>query len=318
MARPQKTGLDYFSFDVCFFEDIKIRKISHACGINSYSILICLLCNIYRDHGYYILWDEDLPFVVADKVGTSEGAVEEVIKKALQVNLFSKDAYEKHKILTSHGIQKRYLSATLRRGGGVIADKFRVSDDNNIISVCRNPTKESKVKESKEKDVTDVTSKKKDLNPVISEPEETHPPVAPPPLPNPDFEKFQKWILEKAPRVAKMEEPFTEEEYLRIKEEFPPGMTAEVLLAMHNSKDLLKKNLSANLTFRNWIKRRQNDGKNANNRKPDKASDEEFARGLAATALRLEYESLDKGHITPDEFKRRTGIEPLPRQARNY
>jgi len=92
--------------------------------------------------------------------------------------------------------------------------------------------------------------------------EETHPPVAPPPLPNPDFEKFQKWILEKAPRVAKMEEPFTEEEYLRIKEEFPPGMTAEVLLAMHNSKDLLKKNLSANLTFRNWMQRRLKDSTN--------------------------------------------------------
>jgi hypothetical protein len=175
-----------------------------------------------------------------------------------------------------------------------------------------------KEEEMEEKRDTDVSPESPD--PINSDfpKEETHPPVAPPPLPNPDFEKFQKWILEKAPRVAKMEEPFTEEEYLRIKEEFPPGMTAEVLLAMHNSKDLLKKNLSANLTFRNWIKRRQNDGKNANNRKPDKASDEEFARGLAATALRLEYESLDKGHITPDEFKRRTGIEPLPRQARNY
>ena len=59
-----------------------------------------------------------------------------------------------------------------------------------------------------------------------------------------------------------MEEPFTEEEYLRIKEEFPPGMTAEVLLAMHNSKDLLKKNLSANLTFRNWMQRRLKDSTN--------------------------------------------------------
>ncbi|MFA5307510.1 MAG: hypothetical protein WC365_08735, partial [Candidatus Babeliales bacterium] len=143
-----------------------------------------------------------------------------------------------------------------------------------------------------------------------------HPPVAPPPLPNPDFEKFQKWILEKAPQVAKMKEPFTEEEYLRIKEEFSGDMTAEVLLAMHNCKDLLKKYVSANLTFRNWIKRRQNDGKNANNRKPDKASDEEFARGLAAVALEVEYEHLDKGRITEDEFRRRTGIEPVPGQYR--
>jgi hypothetical protein len=261
MARPQKTGLDYFSFDVGFFDDIKIRKISRACGINSYSILICLLCNIYKDYGYYILWDEDLPFVVADKVGTSEGAVVEVIKKALQVNLFSKEAYEKHKVLTSHGIQKRYLSATIRRGGGIIVDKYKVTDDNKLIIVCNNPTKKSKVN-NKEKDNTNVLSKKKDPNPINPEKEETLPPVVSPPLPDADFVKFQNWILKKAPQVAKLNEPFTQEEYLKIKEEFPPGMTSEVLMAMHNCKDLLKKYVSANLTFRNWINRRLKDGKN--------------------------------------------------------
>ena len=98
------------------------------------------------------------------------------------------------------------------------------------------------------------------INPDFPEKEEPHPPVAPPPLPDPDFLKFQKWIQEKAPQVAKMKEPFTEEEYLRIKEEFSGDMTAEVLLAMHNCKDLLKKYVSANLTFRNWINRRLKDG----------------------------------------------------------
>ncbi len=83
MARPTKQGLEYFSFDTDFFSDVKIRRISRACGPASTSILICLLCNIYRDKGYYISWDENLPFVVADTVGTTEGAVEEVVKKAV-------------------------------------------------------------------------------------------------------------------------------------------------------------------------------------------------------------------------------------------
>ena len=118
--------------------------------------------------------------------------------------------------------------------------------------------------EKEQKRDTDVSPESPDsfrpLNPDFPEKEEPHPPVAPPPLPNPDFEKFQKWILEKAPQVAKLKEPFTQEEYLRIKEEFPGDMTAEVLLAMHNCKDLLKKYVSANLTFRNWINRRLKDG----------------------------------------------------------
>lgn len=84
-GRPTKQGIDYFPMDVGFFTDVKIRKISRACGSQSTSILICLLCNIYKDEGYYILWDEDLPFVIADTVGVSEGAVKEVLIKSLQV-----------------------------------------------------------------------------------------------------------------------------------------------------------------------------------------------------------------------------------------
>lgn len=123
-----------------------------------------------------------------------------------------------------------------------------------------------KEKEKEEKRDTDVSPEKSDpqkRNPLNPDPEkETHPPVPPPPLPDQEFIKFQKWILEKAPRVAELKEPFTQEEYLRIRKEFPPPLTAEVLLAMHNSKDLLKKYVSANLTFRNWINRRLKDGKN--------------------------------------------------------
>lgn len=84
-GRPTKQGIDYFPMDVGFFTDVKIRKISRACGSQSTSILICLLCNIYKDEGYYILWDDDLPFVIADTVGVSEGAVKEVLIKSLQV-----------------------------------------------------------------------------------------------------------------------------------------------------------------------------------------------------------------------------------------
>ncbi len=113
--RPTKQGIDYFPIDVGFFTDVKVRKISRACGASSTSILICLLCNIYKDNGYYILWDEDLPFVIADTVGVSEGAVKEVLLKALQVDFFSKEKYEKHNILTSNGIQKRFFLATYQR-----------------------------------------------------------------------------------------------------------------------------------------------------------------------------------------------------------
>lgn len=107
-GRPTKQGIDYFPMDVGFFSDVKIRKISRACGSQSASILICLLCNIYKDEGYYIVWDEDLPFVIADIVGVSEGAVKEVLIKALQVGFFDNTLYEKYHVLTSFGIQNDF------------------------------------------------------------------------------------------------------------------------------------------------------------------------------------------------------------------
>jgi hypothetical protein len=50
---------------------------------------------------------------------------------------------------------------------------------------------------------------------------------------------------------------------------------------------------------------------------PNRRNDKDFANQLAAVALEVEYEHLDKGRISEDEFRRRTGIEPLPRSYRH-
>ena len=150
-GRPTKQGIDYFPMDVGFFTDVKIRKISRACGSQSTSILICLLCNIYKDEGYYILWDEDLPFVIADTVGVSEGAVKEVLIKSLQVGFFDQELYEKYKILTSSGIQKRFLFATYQRKETTIIPEYLINCANNSINCTINSINHSDNEQSKSK-----------------------------------------------------------------------------------------------------------------------------------------------------------------------
>lgn len=150
-GRPSKQGLDYFPMDVGFFTDVKIRKISRACGPQSTSILICLLCNIYKDEGYYILWDEDLPFVISDTVGVSEGAVKEVLQKALQVCFFDNDLYEKYKILTSSGIQKRFLLATYQRKETTIIPEYLIDCTINSINHAINSINHAEDEQSKSK-----------------------------------------------------------------------------------------------------------------------------------------------------------------------
>ena len=67
MARISKPGLDYFPLDVNFLQDRKVRRIScrhHAAGI---AALTSLLCLIYKEKGYYILWNKDTLFDIAQE-----------------------------------------------------------------------------------------------------------------------------------------------------------------------------------------------------------------------------------------------------------
>lgn len=137
-GRPIKQGIDYFPLDTHFFSDVKIRKIARACGPNAASVLICLLCNIYRNDGYYIVWDEDLPFCIADEVGVSEGCVKEVLLKAVQVGFFDVEKHSAYGILTSFGIQKRFFGITKRREETEIIPEYLINADINSINACKN------------------------------------------------------------------------------------------------------------------------------------------------------------------------------------
>lgn len=160
--------------------DIKIRKIKRAYGSTTVEILICLFGNIYREAGYYLNWDEDTQFLVADEVSINEGQVQKVVEKAIQVNLFDRHKFEKYQILTSKAIQERYLEATKKRIGSIIKPEFLVNGVDNLVNDDINPAeveftekkpqfrdtitpkvKESKVNKSKEKE---SKSSKSDLD----------------------------------------------------------------------------------------------------------------------------------------------------------
>ncbi|MCD5076633.1 Lin1244/Lin1753 domain-containing protein [Enterococcus gallinarum] len=162
MARPTKKGLDYFPLDVDFLSDLKVRRIIKACGKEAVHILVALLANIYRDEGYYVLWDDDLAFLVADEVGTKEGTVEELVKKAVQVKFFDKDIFDKYSVLTSKGIQSRYILATKERKKVELEYKYLLTNEVNRSNISINGrnnsvnqgnNQQSKEKKSKEKEI---------------------------------------------------------------------------------------------------------------------------------------------------------------------
>ena len=72
MARQQKAGLDYFPLDVNIFSDNKIRILKARYGVNGVSVYIYLLCEIYKN-GYYMQWNDDLKFILADELNLTDG-----------------------------------------------------------------------------------------------------------------------------------------------------------------------------------------------------------------------------------------------------
>ena len=108
MSRPKKHGLDYFTKNVNFYQDIKIRKLIHYKGIQAVPVYEILLCKIYAS-GYYLNWDEDLPFIISEISVLQEEYITDVIKYCLSIGLFDKTMFDSYHILTSRGIQERFF-----------------------------------------------------------------------------------------------------------------------------------------------------------------------------------------------------------------
>ncbi len=128
MARPQKIGLEYFPLDVDAANDPKIRYISGKHKLTGFGIFIHLLMEIYRN-GYYADWGEIQRFAFSNTVNVDINTISTVVNDCIYAELFNRSLYEKYNILTSHGIQARYLQACERRKEIYIVKDFFLLDD---------------------------------------------------------------------------------------------------------------------------------------------------------------------------------------------
>lgn len=162
MARPLKEGVDYFSLD-CYMDD-KIKMIQAEFGLKGFAIVVKLWRTIYREHGYYCEWNEEKKLLFASEEGADcgPGLINEIVQACIRRDIFSKKLFDKYQILTSRGIQKRYLSITAKRKKAEMKKEYSlvevahnsINDDNNRVNVGKNQVNsvdntQSKVKESK-------------------------------------------------------------------------------------------------------------------------------------------------------------------------
>lgn len=162
MARPNKTGLDYFPFDVDFFADEKIAAISGEFGIKGEITVVKLLCAVYRN-GYFILWDEPLKYkLLRDLPGVSAELFDQIINRLVKWGFFDEGLFNSVKVLTSRGIQKRFFSITRRRGLSTDAKYLLAENGRNGVIDVNNPAAgeflTTKTTQRKEKNISTTTT----------------------------------------------------------------------------------------------------------------------------------------------------------------
>lgn len=163
MARPTKAGLDYFELD-CHMEE-KVRLIQAEFGLKGFAVVVKLYQKIYGDFGYYCEWNDDSLLLFMSENGLSsdnKNLISDIVSACIRRNIFSEQLFNKYSILTSEGVQKRYLNATVRREKVELKKEYlllsvgknnknvvinSINVDINEVNVCRN--KQSRVEKSK-------------------------------------------------------------------------------------------------------------------------------------------------------------------------
>lgn len=176
MGRNKKEGLDYFPFEVDFFTDIKVRKLIKYQGGKAITVYTLLLCFIYKS-GYYLRWDKELPFIISEQTGFEEAYILEVIKNCLTLGLLSQELYKEYEILTSKGIQDRYIyiCTTLKRKvvidsiydissfkKSISSEEMRISSEEINFSSEEMPINSVESTQIKEKEIKEKEKDKKE------------------------------------------------------------------------------------------------------------------------------------------------------------
>jgi len=130
MARPTKAGVEYFPLDVQF--DTSMKMLICNKGVAGLGVIVTIWQLTYQDKGYYLENNKDLPSLIKSLIGVEIEEIKEIIFDAIERGIFDKELFKKYNILTSRGVQKRYISASKRKKNIEIIKKYFIVDFSEI------------------------------------------------------------------------------------------------------------------------------------------------------------------------------------------
>jgi len=119
-----------FCLDLDFFNDQKVQRILKEHGNMGVMIIIRLLAKIYAN-GYYITWDLNDSKIFSEESDINFNLINDTIIYSANCKFFDKNLLDKYNVLTSKGIQKRYVEKN-------ISDCNSISLNNKIALIRNN------------------------------------------------------------------------------------------------------------------------------------------------------------------------------------
>lgn len=155
MARPLKQGVEYFPLDVHL--DNKFKFIEIKFGLEGFAVVVKMLQQIYAQ-GYWMSWGEDEMTLFSSENKLDFDRLSSITDECIKRDIFNKEIYEMHGVLTSRGIQSRYKEIVRRRKEVNVVEEYLLIDNLERVNDVINPSEgkrdddkstQSKVKESK-------------------------------------------------------------------------------------------------------------------------------------------------------------------------
>ena len=111
------TGVLYFPITISLLEGVATELIEARFGLKGVAAFIKLLGKIYKEEGYYLVWNKEQCMLFAHKLGNelSDEEMQEIVELLIAKDIFDRKMYEEHQVLTSVHIQKVWLETTKRR-----------------------------------------------------------------------------------------------------------------------------------------------------------------------------------------------------------
>lgn len=182
-------GVRYFPL-YCVLDE-KFELLEAEYGIKGFAIVVKLFQRIYKEHGYYCEWNDDISLIFARQCGLSsigdsksnmdflgcadsssqpgrpKNLIDQVVAASIRRGIFHKELFKEHSILTSRGIQRNFLNIVRNRKKVEMRKEYLLLSDaeikGNVViigeSYVRNADSDARFKQSKAKSIKDYSFK---------------------------------------------------------------------------------------------------------------------------------------------------------------